>query len=176
MVLDECFWEFTGENHVPLDTWLKKYSNLILVRAFTKIYGIPGVRLGYLLSGNRALCKDIMGHLPEWNLSVFAQQAGVAACKERKFVEKTAVYTAKQREFLRTQLQKYGIWVLNSSADYLLFYSEIPLYDKLLERGILIRDCSNYRGLGRNYYRIAVKSEAENQIFIQVLQKILAES
>lgn len=60
----------------------------------------------------------------------------------------------------------------DSDADYLLFYSEKKLDELFLQRGILIRDCSNFRGLQRGYYRIAVKSEEQNRIFAEVLREI----
>ena len=74
VVQDECFIEFAGEAHTQ--ELLRDFKNLIIVRAFTKIYGIPGVRLGYLIADPHMRAR-IARQLPEWNLSVFAQAAGV---------------------------------------------------------------------------------------------------
>ena len=172
LVLDECFMELTGKEmtHSFLNQ-LDEFSNVVVVRAFTKLYAIPGVRLGYLIC-EQTLAEKIRLQLPEWNLSVFAQRAGVAAIKEQEYVARAVVCIQTQRLFLREELKAAGCNVFDSDADYLLFYSEKKLYELFLQRGILIRDCSNFRGLQRGYYRIAVKSEEQNRIFADVLREI----
>lgn len=169
VVLDECFIEFCkGEKSMlPL---FANYKNLILVRAFTKIFAIPGVRLGYLACSDEGLIGKIREQLPEWNLSVFAQAAGVACTKQKAYVEKTADYVEKERKFLYGKLQEMGIQVWRSEADFLLLYSERPLYEELLEKGILIRSCENFKGLGKGYFRIAVKKREENEILVEAIR------
>ena len=150
---------------------LDEFPNVVVIRAFTKLYAIPGVRLGYLVC-EQNLAEKIRLQLPEWNLSVFAQRAGVAAIKEQEYIARAVVCIQTQRQFLLEELQAAGCSVFDSDADYLLFYSEMPLYELFLQRGILIRDCSNFRGLQRGYYRIAVKSEEQNRMFAEVLREI----
>lgn len=172
-VVDECFIEFTGKEEThSLKTLIKKYPNLIVVRAFTKIYAIPGVRLGYLFCGNRELLGAIEKQLPEWNLSVFAQAAGIAACREIHYKNQTAEYVKRERTYLTGELKRAGINVYPSEAGYLLLYTECPLYVALLEKKILIRDCSNFRGLHTGFYRIAVKTHEENKQLIQAVNDI----
>lgn len=168
VVLDECFIEFCdGGSSVLRD--LEQFENLLLVRAFTKSFAIPGVRLGYLVSRNQLLLDRIRGHLPEWNLSCFAQAAGVACAAQREFLEETAAYTRKERQFLEAGLKKHGIRVFPGAANFLLVYSPMPLYESLLERGILIRRCENFRGLSKGFYRIAVKTRKENETLLKVI-------
>lgn len=172
LVLDECFMELTGkEQTYSFLKRLDEFPNVVVIRAFTKLYAIPGVRLGYLAC-EQNLAEKIRLQLPEWNLSVFAQRAGVAAIKEQEYIARAAVCIQTQRQFLLEELQAAGCSVFDSDADYLLFYSEMPLYELFLQRGILIRDCSNFRGLQRGYYRIAVKSEEQNRMFAEVLREI----
>lgn len=172
LVLDECFMELTGKEMTHSFFYqLDEFPNVVVVRAFTKLYAIPGVRLGYLIC-EQTLAEKIRLQLPEWNLSVFAQRAGVAAIKEQEYVARAVVCIQTQRLFLREELKAAGCNVFDSDADYLLFYSEKKLYELFLQRGILIRDCSNFRGLQRGYYRIAVKSEEQNRIFADVLREI----
>lgn len=172
LVLDECFMELTGKEMTHSFFYqLDEFPNVVVVRAFTKLYAIPGVRLGYLIC-EQTLAEKIRLQLPEWNLSVFAQRAGVAAIKEQEYVARAVVCIQTQRLFLCEELKAAGCNVFDSDADYLLFYSEKKLYELFLQRGILIRDCSNFRGLQRGYYRIAVKSEEQNQIFADVLRDI----
>lgn len=152
LVLDECFMELTGkEQKYSFLSYLEEFPNVVVVRAFTKLYAIPGVRLGYLVC-EQTLAEKIRLQLPEWNLSVFAQRAGVAAIKEQGYVARTVTCIQTQRLFLREELKAAGCIVYDSDADYLLFYSEKKLDELFLQRGILIRDCSNFRGLQRGYY------------------------
>lgn len=166
VVIDECFIDFCEEPDSVIDL-IYKYDNMIVVRAFTKIFAIPGVRLGYIAAGSDVLIDSIKRQLPEWNVSVIAQQAGMACLKETDYVKKTASYVSKQRQFLTKGLQQLGFKVIESRANFILFYSDVPLYGLLLDRGILIRDCSNYRGLTQGYYRIAVKTQEQNEVLLK---------
>ena len=176
VVLDECFIEFTDGWEAR--TFFKRtgeFKNLIVVRAFTKIFAIPGVRLGYLVCENKAVKERIKDQLPEWNLSVFAQRAGAAAAGEEDYRRKTVTFLKEERSYLVTQLEKLGIRVFPGEANFLLLYSELPLYEELLKQGILIRDCSNFRGLKTGYYRIAVKTRGENDRLLRALAGICAD-
>ena len=181
LVIDECFLEFTTHTDESLVMKAVQSKHLIVVRAFTKIYGMPGVRLGYLVASKENV-QQLKKQLPEWNVSLLAQYAGVAALKETDFVKNTVVYVKKQREYLIEQLRALGLTVWAGEADYLLFQSDHDLYQNLypdlyhalLKKKILIRDCSNYEGLEQGYYRIAVKKEEENKRLIQALKECLA--
>jgi len=173
VVLDECFISFCGED-VSFVSEIAEYPNLLLVQAFTKIYAIPGVRLGLLISSNKGLIQKITKQLPEWNLSVFAQEAGIACVKEKAFVEQTVEYVQKERSFLIGQLQNMGLEVFAGEGNFILIYTQVPLYELLLERGILIRDCQNFKGLTKGYYRIAVKSRGENKTLLKEIGECLA--
>lgn len=162
VVLDECFIEFCGADASFLSE-AKEYPNLIIVRAFTKSYALPGVRLGYLIGSDVALLQVIRKQLPEWNLSVFAQKAGVACAEAKSYMEETVHYIESERNYMEEKLCESGLTVFHGEANFLLVYSEKPLYELLLSQGILIRDCSNFKGLSKGYYRIAVKRREENE-------------
>lgn len=171
VVLDECFIEFC-ESDSSMISEIEQYKNLIIVRAFTKIFAIPGVRLGYLISSNQEILDRIRMQLPEWNISSLAQAAGIACAKEMEFVERTIAFVDKERAFLTEGLKKFGFKVIPSSTNFIFFYTEKELYEPLLQRGILIRDCSNFRGLKKGYYRIAVKTREENQTLLKVIGEL----
>lgn len=161
VILDECFIEFCGDS-LSMLSLAEEFENLIVIRAFTKIFSIPGVRIGYLICKDHVLRTKIASQLPEWNLSCFAQEAGCACTEQSQFLQKTVHYMEKERGFLEEGLRKKGFLVFPSKANFILIYSEKPLYERMLEKGILIRDCGNFRGLGKGFYRIAVKSRKEN--------------
>ena len=174
VVLDECFIAFTGtEGYV---SWIRKYPHLIVVRAYTKIYAIPGIRLGYLLA-QKDICEKIAHQLPEWNVSVVAQRIGMDILNDslpgwsrRKYLKDTIELIQEEKRFLKHELTKiFGdqMKIFPSEANFLLLKTQIPLYRLLLERGILIRNCANYTGLGQDFYRIAVKTRSENRKLLQ---------
>ena len=173
VVLDECFIEFCGTDREQPKSLLGKtgqYGNLLLVRAFTKSFAMPGVRLGYLVCSNAELREKIRRQLPEWNLSAFAQRAGIACAEQaEEYLRDTVDYVKTERAYLREGLEKLGIRVVSGEADFLLLYTTRPICDRLLEKGILIRNCENFRGLEAGYYRIAVKKHEENEVLLQEL-------
>lgn len=171
VVLDECFIEFCGEA-LSMISELESYDNLLLMRAFTKIYAVPGVRLGYLICSDTLLLSKVRRQLPEWNLSTFAQEAGCVCIKQSAFVAETVGYVRRERQFLAENLKQMGMQVFQSEANFLLIYSDKPLYQGLLEQGILIRDCENFRGLSKGYYRIAVKSREDNEALIKAIGEL----
>ena len=171
VVADECFIEFC-ENQFSLLPEIWKSEHLIIVRAFTKIFSIPGVRLGYLVCKSKEIHTKIAGQLPEWNLSCFAQEAGCICAKQAEFIEKTKKYIEKERQFMTKGLMQIGLRTFPSVSNFVTIYSDKPLYEKLLERGILIRDCSNFRGLRKGFYRIAVKSRKENEILFMAIESL----
>ncbi len=172
VVLDESFIAFCGMRFSMLPE-TERFTNMILVRSFTKSFSIPGVRLGCLVCHNPSLLKKTAAQLPEWNLSCFAQEAGCACAGQGAFLEKTAAYVEREQRFLAEGLKRRGFPVFPSDANFILFYSGEPLYEGLLDRGILIRDCAGFRGLGRGFYRIAVKNRAENEFFLRTLDDVL---
>ncbi len=168
VVLDECFIEFCDGGY-SMFSEMGVFDNLILVRAFTKIFAVPGVRLGYLICKNCSVLAKVAAQLPEWNLSCFAQEAGCICAGQTEFIKRTVRYTAGERRFLEEGLRGKGFQVFPSDANFILVHSVEPLYERLLEKGILIRDCSNFRGLRRGFYRIAVKTRKENEILLNAI-------
>ena len=174
LLLDECFIEFC-EGQDSMLSEIEKEDRLLLLRAFTKSFAIPGVRLGYLIGSAEELLIKIREQLPEWNLSVFSQKAGQACLSSENagYLKETVRYVKKERQLLTDELQKMGIRVFPGEANFLLLYCEENLYEKLLQRGILIRDCSNFEGLSQGYYRIAVKRHEENRQLLEAIKECL---
>ena len=183
VVVDECFFEWTEkEQNQSLIKDVEEYDNLFILRAFTKSFAIPGVRLGYAICKDTDRFRKIEKQLPEWNLSVIAQRAAVAALEEVDYLEETRKVISKQRQYLLEELQALGFKVYPSRANYMLFFDKAyekhvgegkELYHALLEKQTLIRDCSDYYGLGKGYYRVAVKTHNENEILISQIKEIL---
>ena len=176
LFLDECFLDLSDQGReLSLKSKLKTRPGLFILKAFTKSYGMAGLRLGYCLSSDRVLLDAMGRNVQPWNVSLPAQKAGVAALGEKRFLEKTRAEIQTQRAWLKNQLEQMGFYVCPAQANYLLLYHELPMYDLLLEQGILVRDCSNYHGLEKGWFRVAVRREEENRILINAIQAGLRE-
>ena len=174
LFVDECFLDLTdGGERLTLKPYLDTYKNLFLLKAFTKSYGMAGLRLGYCLCGNAGLLQAMGQTTQPWNVSIPAQKAGVAALKQTAFLEKAKRTIREQREVLNQGLRELGLRVVDSHTNYILFYSERELREPLLEKGIQIRSCANYSGLEAGWYRIAVKLPEENEILLAALKELL---
>lgn len=173
LIIDECFLEFTEqEEDFTVVPYLKEFPNLFVLKAFTKIYAMPGLRLGYGITSDTVLHSRMKSGMQPWNLSVPAQFAGVAALNETEYVKQTKEYIKAEREFLYQGLMKFADQAFFGEANYLFFKSEEDLKEKMLEKNILIRDCSNYEGLSKGYYRIAVRTHKENEAFLKAFSQI----
>ena len=148
--------------------------NLIILKAFTKLYGMAGVRLGYCLCSNIALLDKMQAAGQPWAVSSLAQAAGLAALDETAYVARVQALIAQQRPALRDGLRALGLRVLDGSANYLLFQAPETLGESLRQRGIVLRCCGNYPGLDSSWYRTAVRTAPENQQLLKVLQEVLA--
>ena len=175
LIVDECFIAFTENAGVrSASRFLESGCSLVILRAFTKFYSMPGLRLGYAVCAEEKTADRLREHLPEWNVSTFAQAAGCAALEEEKYIPDTAGRIRQERERLRSRLGEIGFKTVKGEADFILLHSDIELYEKLLRQGILIRRCSNYRGMPRTgYYRIAVRLPEEDDILLEALEEVV---
>lgn len=172
MVLDECFNGLLARGEeLSRKQSLEQEPRLFLLRAFTKLYAMAGLRLGYGLCSDTALLERVRAALQPWNVSLPAQMAGVAAMAEQDYVRRSRAYIAKERAFLRKNLCELGLKVYDSQANYLFFQGPEDLGERCASEGILIRDCSNYRGLGPGYFRVAVRTHEENLELLMALRK-----
>ena len=106
---------------------------------------------------------------------MFAHRAGIVCAEQaEQYLQDTVEYVKTERAYLREGLEAPGIRVVSGEADFLLIYTTQPIYDRLLAKGILIRNCENFRGLGEGYYRIAVKKHEENGMLLDELEQCLS--
>ena len=175
LVVDECFLPLTGRDDLSVAFNIQKHKYLISLRAFTKTFAIPGVRIGYAVFAKKALANAVKSHLPEWNISIFAQMAGVECLKHKEHIAAAVDLIKVERDFLINGLSRLGCKVYESDANFILFKSNIlDLKEQLLAYSILIRDCSDYKGLDKGFYRIAVKKHNENEGLLTALEDIFS--
>ena len=177
VIIDECFMELSDICQNTKTDLINSYDNLFIVRAFTKTFAIPALRLGYVLGSNVGLMMKIRRQLPEWNVSLPAQKAGAVLMSEESKLEtylaESRKLINKERSYLMEELSGMGIKVYPSFTNFILLKTDILLYNKLLDKKILIRDCSDYYGLDKGYYRIAIKKHVENEVLIDAIKELL---
>lgn len=178
LVIDISFMDFVEQNKkINVYSYAKQFENIILINSFTKVYAIPGLRLGILYTEDKELLKELALVAPTWVANTLALLAGEAALEHEKDYESLPDYVSKERAYLSQKLQGLGFRVYKSYANYLLFYCDNikDLYSKLLTKNIIIRKCETIKGLLENHYRIAVRTHEENEYFIKSLKELVKE-
>jgi len=175
LVIDECFIEFVENSNLYSSiSLLSDNPNIIILNAFTKIYAIPGLRLGYMLSSNYNILSNISNSGQPWSVSTLAISSGIACMKLDGFIQQTVTLINKNRTLLEFALRDFGFTVFSSQCNFILFKTSIPdLKEKLLDKGILIRSCDNYKTLDKHFYRVAVKSKSDIQILVESIRNVL---
>ena len=172
--LDECFLPFMEEEEeLTLTGELDRFPHLMILKAFTKIYGMAGIRFGYLLSSNTELLQGIRECMQPWNVSIPAQKAAMEALNEGAYVRKTKQLIKEERAYLLEELSNLGVEVIGQpTANFIFFRGEENLAEKFLAKGVMIRVCSNYTGLKEGFYRIGIRTPEENRALIRIWKEI----
>ena len=175
LVVDECFLDFLPDRDaLTAKRFLHDASNLIILKAFTKLYAMAGVRLGYALCRNAALMDKMRAAGQPWAVSSLAQAAGLAALGETAYADRVRDLIAEERPKLAAGLRALGLYVVGGRANYLLFQAPADFGETLRRRGAVVRSCANYPGLDGSWYRTAVRTNAENQKLLQIMGEVLA--
>lgn len=176
LIVDECFLDFV-ENGIDytMAGEISRFKNMVILRSFTKMFAMPGLRLGYGICGDRELLLKLAAYGQSWAVSTAAESAGLAALTQADYERKVRFYVDGERQWLYKKLEALGIAYIKSYANYILIRvpGEEKLYEKLLHYGIMIRRCENYVNLDNDYYRIAVNSREKNECLIRALEEIL---
>ncbi|MEN2994742.1 MAG: threonine-phosphate decarboxylase CobD [Thermodesulfovibrio sp.] len=169
-VVDEAFIDFT-----PEQTLIKEAisSNIIVLRSLTKFYGLAGVRFGYAVAHTKIIEKMKRYRQP-WSINSIAQWIAEEIIKDEDFKNQSHEFFIREKNFFEDSFNKLNIRYFPSVANFYLFETHKKgIFRYMLERGILIRECSNFYGLNENFIRVSVKSRKENEIFFKELIEFL---
>ncbi len=174
-LVDEAFAGFVAD----YTSLAGSRDNIIVLCSLTKLFAVPGLRLGFLAASPLICCK-IRRQLSPWSVNVLAQAAGVAMVRDCHFVQKSCELVSRNRQILSRQLGRIpSIKVVPSTANFLLLHlkadlSATRLADTLLQQArIAVRVCDNYEGLDDHYFRVAVRDQQENEQLAAALQSAL---
>jgi adenosylcobyric acid synthase len=171
-VIDEAFLDFVKAGD---SLTVNRPENVVVVLSFTKIFAIPGLRLGFAVAAP-AVVEKLRRLQPCWTVNSLAQAVGERAAADTAFIEETKKFIALRREELRRGLESVRhLTVFPGEANYLLARIEggklnaRDLAERLLGEGIAIRVCENFRSLDERYFRVAVKTAEENARLVEAL-------
>lgn len=181
LVLDQAFADFTGDAGADiLLSAARRNKALIIIRSLTKFFAVPGLRIGYAV-GHRDIIRKVSGYQYPWNVNSLAQGAALAVLKDRAYMSRSAAYISGERRYLADNLSRMGgLEVYPASSNFILCRiisggagGARRLNAKLNKRGMVIRDCGNFRGLSGRFFRVAVRKRAENRGLISALKEFL---
>lgn len=182
LIVDETFIEFAeDEKERSLIYEIENNKNLFIIRAITKFFGIPGIRLGYGVTSNLDLLNKMYEEKEPWTINSFADAATEFIFSDREYIKKSKEYFFKERKFFINELKKIeGIKVFDSNSNFILLKFEdkrvLEIKKNLLKRaGILIRDASNFIGLDERFARVAIKNHKDNILLIDAIKSVLGE-
>lgn len=172
LVVDEAFIDFTTEESVVHN--VKKNPYLIVLRSMTKFYALSGLRLGFGIFPSD-LIKILKKHKEPWTVNTAAQLAGITALNDSGYINKTFELMKNEKKALEDGFKLLGISYFPSSANFYLIRHDNAkkIITVLRNKGLLVRDCSNFKGLDSSYMRVAVKSKQDNMRLIEELSNFL---
>lgn len=169
VVVDEAYFEFSGNSCAHL---LGHYDNLIVLRSFSKFFGLAGMRVGYAIA-DEGVVKAIEKVRSPFAVSMLGQIAAVEALRSVEYYRRVAELIVSERERLRSELSKI-FHVYESRANFLLVKHDIPdIAEKLMEKGILVRDVTGLEGLSGPHFRVTVGRVYENDRFLEAVGEIV---
>ena len=174
-VIDEAFVDFLVDGQSLISG---RPANVIVLRSMTKFYAIAGIRLGFAV-GSEELIGQVRKQITPWSANVFAQEVGIRAIEDKQYAAESIEIVNRNRQWLYQELSKInGLYVYPGKANFLLAKTSNAninasvLASRLLEKdAIAIRVCDNFDGLDKNYFRVAVKTQDENQRLVEAISR-----
>lgn len=180
LIVDETFIEFVGEEEkYSLINKIEQTPNLFILKAVTKFFGMPGLRLGYGVTSNKQIINNIYEYKEPWTINSFAENLSNYLFKDKEYINGSKDYYINERKFMLEELRKISrLKVYDTDTNFVLIKLDddeanslkLELFEKY---NILIRDASNFIGLDKSYIRVAIKSHNDNKVLIESLRKIL---
>jgi len=178
VVIDEAYFEYCETNNVDL---INSYSNVFIMRTMSKVLGLAGMRIGYGLA-NKTIIEYMHRLKPVFSLTRLSYIAAINTFKDKDYIKKSIEMGIESRDFLYKELSKIkSLNVFKSYSNYILVgvkktgFTAAELAKELLKNGIIVRDCTSFKGLDEYWIRISIGKMDENKKFISIINKILNE-
>jgi histidinol-phosphate aminotransferase len=173
LVLDEAYDLFVDVDDFPSSTGWAANRNCIVLKTFSKAYGLAGLRIGYAIAKPELISYMERARQP-FNVNALAQVAAVAALDDKNFLRKTRQVILEGKKYLEEALQKLGVAYVPTVSNFILIdvaKDGVGVFKDMLKYGVIVRDMKQY-GL-KNFIRVTIGTRKENERFIKVLRKVL---
>lgn len=176
LFIDECFIEFIAKWENKTSKLLRN-KNIFILRALTKYFALPGIRLGYGISFDKDLIDKINSIREPWTVNAFADLAGKVILDDKEYMEKTDKWIFEERKNFVEKLKEIEeVEVFETYSNFILLklktLTSEEFVKKMLDRGILVRDAKNFKFLNEKYVRIAIKDVEKNRKFINKIKNL----
>ncbi|MDD2643143.1 MAG: histidinol-phosphate transaminase [Methanobacteriaceae archaeon] len=176
VIIDEAYIEYAESNHVNL---IKDYSNVFILRTFSKVMGLAGMRIGYGLSNSENI--EYMHRIkPVFSLTRLSYVAALATLKDKKFIEDSIIKGKESRDLLYEGVSKINkLHVLKSQSNFMVIdvretgFTANELSYELLKKGVIVRDCTSFKGLDEYWIRISIATIEEDKKFLNILKEVV---
>lgn len=176
LVLDEAYDTFIDTGDYPQGLDFIATNNVIVLKTFSKAYGLAGLRVGYAIA-NSSFSRYMEKARQPFNVNLIAQKAALAALDDRSFLQSTRQVVLRGKSYLYRSLEELGIQYVPSVTNFILIdvgRGSMAVFRKMLKSGVIVRDMQQY-GL-KNFIRVTIGTPDENKKFILVLKKVLSEN
>ncbi len=181
LMIDETYVEFVKDvsviSAIPL---VKKYNNIIVLRGVSKFFAAPGLRLGYACVSNEKLLRYLWKHSNPWSISSLAAYAGTVMFTDREYMAQTRDLIAQEQSLICSALRARGtIKVFQPATNFVLLQilkdgiTSADVFEHCIRKGLMIRDCSNFMGLGPEYIRFCFLNPEDDDRLVNTLLEIL---
>ncbi|MBM7583836.1 threonine-phosphate decarboxylase [Bacillus pakistanensis] len=172
VIIDEAFYDFVM-NYQSIVALLNEYENLIIIRSLTKMFSIPGIRLGYLMAANEII-QQLQSIQVHWSVNAIALTAGELLLEQEDFIRETQSHIKEEREALFSYFDSQHFLVSPSQTNFYLLRDpqiedQFLLFSFLLEKGIVCRHTLNFQGLEGRWLRFAIKGKKEHTRLMEVM-------
>ncbi|MEA4957012.1 Histidinol-phosphate aminotransferase [bioreactor metagenome] len=178
LVIDEAYFEYSEVNNVDI---INKYSNVFIMRTMSKVLGLAGMRIGYGIANSKMI--DYMHRIkPVFSLTKLSYYAALNTLKDKEYIKNSIKNGIDSRNYLFEELSKINsLNVLKSYSNYILIgikdigITAKELTQKLMEKGVIVRDCTSFKGLDEYWIRVSIGTMDEDKKFLEILNNVIGD-
>ena len=178
LFIDEAFIEFI-KGWEDMTSVLLKDENIFVMRALTKFFAVPGVRLGYGITYDEEIMKKMEKYKEPWSVNSFADIAGKVMLWDKKYIEATENWIEEEKKWFYEESCKIeNIKTFKTNVNFILVKllkkNSSAVRDEMIEKGVVVRDASNFKFLNNQYIRLAIKNRENNIKVLQALKEVMS--
>lgn len=174
IVMDEAYYEYVTDEEYPESlSLISKYPNLVVLRTFSKAYGLAGLRVGYGIC-NKELAKHFNAIIGPFDVNIIAQAAASAAIEDAGFIQKSFEMNSESKEYFYKELDSIGLSYIKTQANFMMIKvipDDYSVFLELLKKGIIVKAGSTLKMPG--YLRVSTGTMEQNKKFIEALKEVL---